>query len=128
MTGAKLFTQPCIRLQIKDILPFRAGNGRLGQVRSTLPKFRWSMDNPELRKISVSPLFLDGTNPTEDDLPCLTVKCRRFIPGPNDVLAETYEAPDGSTTTIEFPPYACVSDNPGVTDGEVVNVHLLSRN
>lgn len=106
MLNARLFTQPCVRLMIKDVLPFRAGNSRLGQIRSALPKFQWSMDHSESRKIRISPLLSSAGLP-EVTLPSMSINCRKFLPGPNDVLGETYEASDGTSVFVEFPPFAC---------------------
>lgn len=66
------------------------------------------MDHPELRKIRISPFFPVAGSP-DRVVPFMSVGCRRFVPGPNDVLSESYEAPDGDIISLEFPPFACVS-------------------
>ena len=44
-------------------------------------------------------------------LPSLEIGCRRFNRSPNDILSDVWEAEDGETMVIEFPPYACVSSH-----------------
>lgn len=99
--------QPCSRAMLKDVLPFRVGNSRLGQSVSQLPVLRWDYQDPKDRYINISPTFatlLHGAQP-----PALKVKCRKFLPGPLDVLEETFESIDGTEViTLPFPPYACV--------------------
>jgi hypothetical protein len=103
---ALIFKQPCVRVSLKEVLPFRAGNSRIGAVRSKLPTFSWSPDHPEM-KAGVIRHLLDGVG-GDDYAPELRVICRLFVAGPADVLSETYEAPGGKTVVVQFPPYACV--------------------
>ncbi len=106
---AKIFKQPCVRLFLKDVLPFRAGNSRTGSTRSVLPQFRWSFDHPQSKSIRIVP-SLPGLD--HRSLPALLVHCRRFLPGPADCVSETYESLDGSRLVIEYPAYACVRGEP----------------
>jgi hypothetical protein len=105
---SKIFTQPCLRLSLDDVQAFRAGNSRVGQFRSTLPTYRWSTENPEIRRIRISfqfpPSILTGR-----DAPSLLVTCREFLPSTEDQLTNTVVSSDGDEITINFPAYACVS-------------------
>ncbi|KAF3020918.1 hypothetical protein E8E14_002226 [Neopestalotiopsis sp. 37M] len=99
---------PCLRLSLDDVQAFRAGNSRVGQFRSTLPTYRWSTENPEIRRIRISfqfpPSILTGR-----EAPSLLVTCREFLPSTEDQLTNTVVSSDGDEITINFPAYACLS-------------------
>jgi hypothetical protein len=66
------------------------------------------MDFPQIKKIQIRPLWNDIELDT-GSTPVLQISCQRFIPKGDDFLCESYEAPDGETMTVTFPPFACVS-------------------
>ncbi|KAL4955934.1 hypothetical protein BDW69DRAFT_159704 [Aspergillus filifer] len=102
-----VYKGPCVRVSIQDLMPFRAGNSRTQQLRSTFPKYKWLSKDQEMKHIFIQ-------HPWHDffaccDVPLLQLRCRTFVPTQNDYLSETYESPDGKKMTIEFPPYACAN-------------------
>ena len=105
LATAKIFKQPCEKLSLQEVVPFRAGNSRAGQIRSTFPKMRWSFDEHQIHTIQIRQ---DFHNPQDEVLPTMSVACRRFLPTVSDVLIEPYEAPDGEVLIVKSPPYACV--------------------
>ena len=102
LATAKLY-KPCQKLSLHDIVSFRTGNSRAGLKHSVLPQLEWCSD--ELRTTNICQNF---TFRTSHKVPTIALTCRRFIPGPNDVLDDPYEAPDGEITIVRLPPYACV--------------------
>jgi hypothetical protein len=102
---AKIFKQPCVKISLKNVVPFRQGNSRAGQIKSVLPTLQWSFDDRQLRTAYICQDFACSNG---RQVPTLEVTCRRFVPGPHDVLVEPYEAPDGEIMIVESSPYACV--------------------
>ena len=97
--------KPCQKLSLHDIVAFRTGNSRAGFKHSVFPQLEWCSDDHELRTIHIRHNFSIRTS---HQVPTLALTCRRFIPGPNDVLDEPYEASDGEVTIMRLPPFACV--------------------
>lgn len=86
------------------------GNSLTGEVRSSLPNLRWSLDYPEVRKIRLSHLFPSSLDRGYPDMPNIIINCRRFVPRPTEWLSDVRESADGGRqVTTEYPPYACVS-------------------
>ncbi|KAL4971064.1 uncharacterized protein BDV14DRAFT_194844 [Aspergillus stella-maris] len=101
-----IYKEPCVRVSIQELMPFRAGNSRTEQSRSKFPEYKCSSENQEMKRIFIQHPWQDLVSGY--DIPLLQVRCRLFVPGQNDCLSGTYEAPDGRKMTIDFPPYACV--------------------
>lgn len=93
----KLFRQPCQRLDLTEVVPFRTGNARMGQIESILPKVDWAVENPLIRTALITYFFNDADVAL---LPKFKLPCRRFLQTENDVLAEQYEGPDGTLSYI----------------------------
>lgn len=108
MGTATLFTQPCQKLDVGHAICFRTGNSRAGLTESVFPKLnnRWSFDYPQKRMTLITQDFVTAEGVT---LPTLALTCRQFVPGPDDVLVEPYQAPDGEVILVKSPPFACVS-------------------
>lgn len=106
--GAKLFRQPCQRVDLTDVVPFRTGNARMGQTKSEFPKLLWSIDSP-ICTTSVTH-FVEGVDVAS--LPKLSLMCRQFSPTEDDVLFEHYEDAEGRIMVVQCPPVACVSNPP----------------
>lgn len=105
LASAKLSKQPCQKLSLHTVVPFRPGNSRAGETQSSFPKLAWCPDDPRLRTTFICQDFcLRNAHP----VPTIPVTCRRFIPGPSDVLVEPYKASDGEVMFVTSPPYACV--------------------
>ncbi|KAL4795137.1 hypothetical protein BDV19DRAFT_177499 [Aspergillus venezuelensis] len=100
-----IYKEPCMRVSIKDLMPFRAGNSGTKQRRSEFLEYKWSSEYQEMKHIVIQHPWQDFVSGY--DIPRLHLRCRLFVPGQNDCLSETYESPDGKKMTIEFPPYAC---------------------
>ncbi|KAL4936360.1 hypothetical protein BDV06DRAFT_227977 [Aspergillus oleicola] len=103
---ALIFKQPCERVALKEVMPFRAGNSRTGNIRSTFPQYPWSPVYPQTKEIIIQHPWEGLAD--DRDVPLLRLPCRQFIPGTDDCLSESYESADGERMCIEFPPYACV--------------------
>lgn len=101
LATAKILKQPCEKLSLQEVIAFRGGNSRAGQIRSTFPKMRWSFDDRQIYTIQIRQDFI---NPMCEALPTMPVTCRRFLPTPADVLIEPYEAPDGEVLIVTSPP------------------------
>ncbi|KAJ4220994.1 hypothetical protein NW759_007063 [Fusarium solani] len=103
--SVKLFRQPCQRVDLTDVIPFRTGNARMGQTNSVFPKLLWSVASP-IRTTSVTH-FVEGVDVAL--LPKLSLMCRQFSPTQDDVLFEHYEDADGKVMVVECPPVACIN-------------------
>ncbi|KAI0385426.1 hypothetical protein F5Y04DRAFT_185324 [Hypomontagnella monticulosa] len=124
LVGAKVFTQPCLRISLKEVVPHRMGNSLTGEVRSSLPNLRWSLDYPQQKKVLLSHLFPSSLDRGYQNMPSISVKCRRFVPGPTEHLSDVRESADGrQQVTTEYPPYACLDANTSKTQG-LINQYL----
>ncbi|RSL83485.1 hypothetical protein CEP52_016703 [Fusarium oligoseptatum] len=103
--SVKLFGQPCQRVDLADVIPFRTGNARMGQTDSVFPNPLWSVGNP-IRTTAVTHFFerVDVAL-----LPKLKLMCRQFTPTEGDILFEHYEDADGKVVVVECPPVACIN-------------------
>ena len=101
---AKIFKFPCKKPTLHDVVPFRFGNSRAGEKQSTFPQLVWSYSEPD----RTTYICQDFTVRSTRQVPILSIRCRRFIPRPNDVLVEPYEASDGEIMLVQSPPFACV--------------------
>ncbi|KAL2834220.1 hypothetical protein BDW59DRAFT_156162 [Aspergillus cavernicola] len=104
---ALIFKQPCVRVFLKEVLPFRAGNSRTGGIRSTFPRFSWSYDYPQVKEIEVRHPWAGLAGGDKGQLPTLRIRCKQFVPGAAECMSESYESAEGGTMIIEFPPFAC---------------------
>ncbi|KAI1327876.1 hypothetical protein F5Y16DRAFT_370577 [Xylariaceae sp. FL0255] len=103
--NAKVFTLDCQKLDLVDVTPFRTGNSRAGLKQSVLPELNWSFDDRTLRIAHITQDF-QGCSPTS--LPTLALTCRKFLPGPNDVLVEPYSSSKtNEVIKVPSPPFAC---------------------
>lgn len=103
--SAKLFTQPCQRVDLTDVIPFRTGNARMGQTTSVFPKPQWFVGSRS--RTALVTHFIEKVDVSE--LPTLQLLCRQFSPTQDDVLFEHYEDAYGQVIVVECPPVACVS-------------------
>ncbi|UPL00332.1 hypothetical protein LCI18_011266 [Fusarium solani-melongenae] len=103
--SVKLFRQPCQRVDLTDVIPFRTGNARVGQTNSVFPKLLWSIESP-IRTTSVTH-FVEGVDVAS--LPTLSLMCRQFSPTQDDVLYEHYEDAHGNVMVVTCPPVACIN-------------------
>lgn len=83
---------------------FRKGNSRVGQDRSRhIPLTLVRDDNPE-REISIQPFFQNA-----EEVPSLTILCKRFKVERSMTLVERFEASDGKSFPVSSRPYASVA-------------------
>ena len=101
---AKIFRFPCKKPTLHDVVPFRPGNARAGEKQSTFPQLVWSYSEPE-RTTYICQNFAVRSSRR---VPSMPVRCRRFVPRPNDVLVENYEGFNGETIPVHSPAFACV--------------------
>ena len=101
---AKIFRLPCKKPNLYDVVPFRPGNARAGVKQSTFPKLVWSYSEPE----RTTHICQDFALRSSRQVPIMSLRCRRFVPRPNDVLVEPYQAPDGEIILVQSPPFASV--------------------
>jgi hypothetical protein len=82
-----------------------AGNSNMNKQNAELPVFRWAPVGPSLRRVQLTSAFKSARYLFQ---PILTLDLREFMPGPKDILAETW-CISGEEVVINLPPYACVS-------------------
>ena len=83
---AKIFKFPCKKPTLHDIVPFRPGNARANEKQSTFPQLVWSYSEPE----RTTYICQDFAVISSRQVPSMPVRCRRFVPRPNDVLVQNY--------------------------------------
>ncbi|KAL6409292.1 Sat20 [Ilyonectria robusta] len=106
----KLFKQPCFRASLNDVIAFRAGNARAGEAWSKPIRPNWSAEDLVLKTAT---LYYPFIKPGASTGVYLSIQCRKFLPGHEDVLTEPWALPNGEVVTINSPPYACYDSDLG---------------
>lgn len=111
LANAKVFSLPCYREPLENVIAFRAGNSRAGKIRSEPISIRWAGDDISPRVVALSyPFKKQGAGAGLT----VTIKCRKFVPYEWDVMEEPWSISPTKSIPMISTPFACYDDGASV--------------